>query len=32
MRELGWEPKLTLKERIKEVVDWSLANKEWIEL
>lgn len=32
MRELGWEPKLTLKERIKEVVDWSLTNKEWIEL
>ncbi len=32
MRQLGWEPKLTLKERIKEVVDWSLANKEWIEL
>lgn len=32
MRDLGWEPKLTLKERIKEVVDWSLANKEWITL
>ena len=32
MRELGWEPRLSLQERIKEVVDWSLANKEWIEL
>jgi dTDP-glucose 4,6-dehydratase len=32
MRMLGWEPRLTLKERIQEVVDWSLANKEWIEL
>jgi dTDP-glucose 4,6-dehydratase len=32
MRELGWEPRFTLQERIKEVVDWSLANKEWIEL
>ena len=32
MKELGWEPKYTLEERIKEVVDWSLANKEWIEL
>ena len=32
MRELGWEPKYTLEDRIKEVVDWSLANKEWIEL
>lgn len=32
LKELGWEPKLTLRERIKEVVDWSLANPEWIEL
>ena len=32
MKELGWEPKHTLEERIKEVVDWSLDNKEWIEL
>ena len=32
MRSLGWEPKLSLKERIKEVVDWSLANDEWIKL
>jgi dTDP-glucose 4,6-dehydratase len=32
MRELGWVPQHTLGERIKEVVDWSLANKEWIEL
>lgn len=30
MRELGWEPKLSLKERIREVVDWSLKNDEWI--
>jgi dTDP-glucose 4,6-dehydratase len=32
MRQLGWEPRFSLKERLKEVVDWSLANKEWIEL
>lgn len=32
MRELGWEPKLTLKERISEVVEWSLANDAWIKL
>lgn len=32
MRSLGWEPRFTLQERIKEVVDWSLDNKEWIEL
>ena len=30
--KLGWEPKYTLRERIKEVVDWSLANPEWIEV
>lgn len=32
MRELGWEPKYTLKQRIEEVVEWSLANPEWINL
>jgi dTDP-glucose 4,6-dehydratase len=32
MKSLGWEPKHTLQERIKEVVDWSLANPEWINL
>lgn len=32
MRSLGWEPRFTLQHRIKEVVDWSLVNKEWIEL
>lgn len=32
MSSLGWEPKFTLKDRIKEVVDWSLANPEWINL
>ena len=32
MRQLGWEPKHTLQDRIKEVVDWTLANPEWIEM
>lgn len=32
MRALGWEPRFTLRDRIKEVVDWSLANPEWINL
>jgi dTDP-glucose 4,6-dehydratase len=32
MRSLGWEPKHTMRERIKEVVDWSLNNPEWINL
>lgn len=32
MKSLGWEPRVALSERIAEVVDWSLSNKEWIEL
>lgn len=32
MKSLGWEPKLSFKERINEVVTWSINNKEWIEL
>jgi dTDP-glucose 4,6-dehydratase len=32
MRDLGWEPQYTLQDRIKEVVDWSIANQEWINL
>ena len=30
MRELGWEPKISLKERINEVVNWTLANERWL--
>jgi len=32
MRQLGWEPRFTLQDRIREVVDWSIANQEWINL
>ena len=32
MKSLGWEPKVSLQERITEVVAWSLENQEWIEL
>jgi dTDP-glucose 4,6-dehydratase len=32
MRSLGWEPKVSLTERITEVVTWSLRNPEWINL
>jgi dTDP-glucose 4,6-dehydratase len=32
MRQLGWEPRFTLRERIKEVVDWSMKNPDWINL
>lgn len=30
MRQLGWEPRISLKERIREVTQWSLNNPEWI--
>jgi len=32
MRSLGWEPKVSLEERINQVVDWSLKNKRWLEM
>jgi dTDP-glucose 4,6-dehydratase len=30
MRKLGWEPQISLKERITEVVDWTLKNPRWL--
>ena len=32
MKKLGWTPSIKLTERIKQVVDWSLNNENWIEL
>ena len=32
MKNLGWTPSIKLTERIKQVVDWSLKNDNWIEL
>ena len=32
MKKLGWEPSIMLTDRIKQVVDWSLKNQNWIEL
>lgn len=32
MKQLGWEPKISLRERIKEVVDWTLVNEGWLRL
>jgi len=32
MKSLGWTPKIKVQSRIKQVVDWSLANPSWIEL
>jgi dTDP-glucose 4,6-dehydratase len=32
MKSLGWEPKVSFSERIKQVSDWYLQNKRWLEL
>jgi len=32
MKKLGWTPSIKLTQRIKQVVDWSLENDNWIEL
>ena len=32
MKKLGWKPSIKLTERIKQVVEWSLKNQNWIEL
>jgi dTDP-glucose 4,6-dehydratase len=30
MKSLGWEPKIELTERIKQVVDWTLKRPDWM--
>lgn len=30
LKSLGWEPKIKLSERVKEVVEWTLANNRWL--
>jgi len=30
LKQLGWEPRIKLSERIKETVDWTLANDRWL--
>ena len=32
MKVMGWVPKKSVKERISEVVNWTIKNKRWIEL
>jgi len=32
MKELGWEPAKSVKERIADVTKWTLENSRWIEL
>ena len=31
MRKMGWEPE-NIRDRIREVVEWTLANERWIKL
>lgn len=30
MRNLGWEPRKDLKERLRDVIAWSLENNDWL--
>jgi dTDP-glucose 4,6-dehydratase len=30
MKAMGWEPKIELTERIKQVVDWTLSRPDWL--
>ena len=30
VKSLGWEPKLKLSDRLREVVEWTLANERWL--
>jgi len=27
---MGWSPKISIDERINQVVNWSLENKRWL--
>jgi dTDP-glucose 4,6-dehydratase len=30
LKKAGWEPKISLRERIADVVQWSLVNDHWL--
>ena len=32
MKELGWKPKISIEERIDQVVNWTLQNKRWLKV
>jgi|TARA_B110000971_G_scaffold218165_1_gene256427 dTDP-glucose 4,6-dehydratase len=32
MKNLGWEPQVSIEERITQVVQWTLANERWLKL
>ena len=31
MKSLGWEPKVALSQRIKQVVEWYINNDDWLQ-
>jgi len=32
MRSMGWEPKVSISDRIKQVTNWYMENQQWLEL
>ena len=32
MKQIGWEPKVSIEERINQVVRWTLNNNRWLKL
>jgi len=32
MRKLGWEPQVSLRERLEQVVNWTLEHERWMEI
>ena len=30
MKKLGWQPKVSIEERINQVVNWTLSNERWL--
>ena len=32
MKELGWVPKVSIEDRINEVVQWTLNNDRWLKI
>ena len=32
MKKLGWKPKVSIEERIEQVVNWTLKNKRWLKI
>ena len=32
MRSFGWEPQISISNRIKQVTNWYLENTEWLEV